>query len=343
MKLNDYLKQGKSYIIAEMSANHGGSKERALNIVDAAAKAGADCLKIQTYTADTMTLNSDKPYFQLTKGHWAGYSRYALYEEGTLPWEWQADIKKRCEENGMDFLSTAFDFSSVDFLESLDVECYKVASFELTDIPLLRYIAKTGKTMIISCGMGTKEEISEAVAAVREEGNNNIILLKCTSEYPAKYEDMNLNLIKLMKEDFKCHVGLSDHSLGDTIAVGAVAMGASVIEKHFCITRKDKTPDSDFSMEEQEFREMVCNIRKLESALGNPAYQLSETETAGRINRRSLFIKSDIKKGEAITVDNIAIVRPAHGLHPRYYYDVLGKIAVKDLEAGDPLEENDFE
>ena len=343
MKLNEYLKNGKVYMIAEMSANHGGSLERAMKIVEAAAEAGADCLKIQTYTADTMTLDSDKPYFKLTRGLWAGYTRYALYQEGSMPWEWQADIKARCEELGMDFLSTAFDFSSVDFLESIGVGAYKVASFELTDIPLLKHISKTGKPIILSCGMGTKEEMQEAVEAIHEAGSSEVILLKCTSEYPAKFEDMNIRLIPQIAADFGCPVGLSDHSMGDTIAVGAVALGAKVIEKHFCITRKEKTPDSSFSMELEEYKQMVVDVRNLEAALGDKEYVLSETETNGQINRRSVFVCRDIKKGETITADNVRLVRPAYGLHPRYYDEVLGKVAVRDLEAGDPLNEHDYE
>lgn len=343
MKLNEYLKSGKTYMIAEMSANHGGSKEKALQIVEAAAKANADCLKIQTYTADTMTLDSSKPYFKLTKGLWAGYTRYALYKEGTLPWEWQVDIKKRCEELGIDFLSTAFDFSSVDFLESIGAEAYKIASFELTDIPLVQYIAKTGKPIILSCGMGTKEEIEEAVQTIRKAGNDQIVLLKCTSEYPAKFEDMNISLIPQMAKDFNCAVGLSDHSMGDSIAVGAVALGSKVIEKHFCITRKEKTPDSAFSMEADEYQQMVGHIRNLEAAIGNAAYILSEAEMNGRINRRSVFVSRDIDQGEVISKENVKIVRPAHGLHPRCYFDVLGKKATRYLEAGEPLKEQDYE
>ena len=260
-----------------------------------------------------------------------------------MPWEWQADIKARCEELGMDFLSTAFDFSSVDFLESIDVGAYKVASFELTDIPLLKYISKTGKPIILSCGMGTKGEIQEAVSAIHGAGRSEVILLKCTSEYPAKFEDMNIRLIRQMATDFGCPVGLSDHSMGDTIAVGAVALGAKVIEKHFCITRQEKTPDSSFSMELEEYKQMVTDIRNLEAALGCEEYVLSETETNGRINRRSIFVSRDIKKGEIITSDNVRLVRPAHGLHPRCYDDVLGKVAARNLEAGDPLNEHDYE
>lgn len=330
-------------MIAEMSANHGGSLERAMAIVDAAAEAGADCLKIQTYTADTMTIDSDKPYFKLTKGLWAGYTRYDLYKEGAMPWEWQISIKERCEQLGLDFLSTAFDFTSVDFLEKIGIQCYKIASFELTDIPLLQYAARTGKPIILSCGMGTKEEIEEAVSAIHNEGNYNIVLLKCTSEYPAVYGDMNISLIPQMKIDFRCPVGLSDHSMGDTIAVGAVALGASVIEKHFCISRSEKTPDSPFSMEKEEYKRMVNNIRNLEEAIGKPEYALSEAENAGRMNRRSLFISRDIPAGEVISDKNIAIIRPAHGLHPRYYDWVLGKISTHNLEKGEPLHEYDIE
>lgn len=213
----------------------------------------------------------------------------------------------------------------------------------MTDIPLLKYIAKTGKPILLSCGMGTKEEIQEAVSAVHEAGGGQVILLKCTSEYPAKFEDMNIRLIPQMAADFGCVVGISDHSMGDAVAVGAVALGAKVVEKHFCISRKEKTPDSSFSMEPDEYKRMVADIRELEAALGRAEYVLSETEMNGRINRRSVFVCRDTAKGEILTADNVRLVRPAHGLHPRYYDDVLGKAAARDLEAGEPLNEDDYE
>lgn len=342
MRLMEQIASKKTYIIAEMSANHGGSLSHALEVVSAAAEAGADCLKIQTYTADTMTLDVDKPYFKLTKGLWAGYTRYHLYEEAYTPWEWQGEIAARCKECGIDFLSTAFDFSSVDFLESLGVEAYKIASFELTDIPLLRYAAKCGKPMLISTGMGTKEEIEEAVQAVREVSDCPVILLKCTSEYPAVYADMNISVIPRMQRDFGCPVGLSDHSLGSEVAVSAVTLGAAVVEKHFCISRKEKSPDAAFSMEKEEFRQMTEAIRHVEAALGSGEYSLTEQEQGGRINRRSLFVRKDIRKGDLLTEENIALVRPAHGLHPRMYDEVIGKRALRDKEAGDPLTEGDY-
>ena len=341
MRLSEQIASGKTYIIAEMSANHGGSLAHALEVVRAAAQAGADCLKIQTYTADTMTLDVDKPYFKLTKGLWAGYTRYQLYEEAYTPWEWQAEIAACCKECGIDFLSTAFDFTSVDFLESIGAEAYKIASFELTDIPLLKYVAKCGKPMLISTGMGTKEEIEEALAAVRSVSDCPVILLKCTSEYPAVYADMNISVIPKMREDFGVPVGLSDHSLGHEVAVAAVTLGAVVVEKHFCISRKEKSPDAAFSMEKEEFRCMTEAIRHVEAALGSGTYTLTEQEKGGRINRRSLFVKKDIRKGELLTADNIALVRPAHGLHPRMYDEVLGRPARSDLEAGEPLREED--
>lgn len=343
MKLFDYLRTGKTYILAEMSANHGGSLEKALEIVRAAAETGADYLKIQTYTADTLTLDCDNEYFKLTSGLWKGYTRYNLYQEAYTPWEWHEPIKKLCEELGMDFLSTAFDSTSVDFLEDLGVEAYKIASFELVDIPLIRLVASKGKPMIISCGMGTEEEIREAVDTVRGAGNENFVLLKCTSEYPAVPVDMRLSLIPKMAEDFRCPVGLSDHSLGYDADLIAVALGARVIEKHFCISCKDTSPDAAFSTTKEEFTTLVEKIRLAESMLGTQVYQLTETEQKGRMNRRSLFVTEDIEKGHLLTRDNVRSIRPGHGLHTRYYDEVLGKTAQKDLKRGEPLKEDDFQ
>ncbi|MBQ6385753.1 MAG: pseudaminic acid synthase [Lachnospiraceae bacterium] len=343
MKLEQAINNRRVYIIAEMSANHGGSLDRALEIVDAAARAGADCLKIQTYTADTMTLDCDKEYFQLTSGLWKGYTRYQLYQDANTPWEWHGAIADRCRERGIDFLSTPFDFTSADFLRGMDVEAYKIASFELTDLPLIRHVAAFGRPMIVSCGMGTKDEIGEAVHTIREVNDSLLVLLKCTSEYPAVYEDMNLSLIPRMSEDFGTPAGLSDHSMGYEVAVAAAALGASVIEKHFCLSREFHTPDSAFSMEPEEFAAMVRAVRNVEAARGTGEYTLTQREMDKRINRRSLFIGKDIKAGEKLTEENIAIIRPAHGLHPRYYGEVLGKTAVRDLAFGDPLREGDYE
>lgn len=342
MKYKDCLKLNRTYVIAEMSANHGGSLDKALELVKAAAKAGADCLKIQTYTADTLTLDCDNEYFKLTTGLWKGYTRYQLYKEAYTPWEWHEPIKKACEELGMDFLSTAFDFSSVDFLEELGVDAYKIASFELVDIPLINRIAHTGKPIFISCGMGTEEEISEAVATIRGEGNEDFTLLKCTSEYPAIPKDMRISLIPKMKERFGCRVGLSDHSLGYEADLLAVAMGASVIEKHFCISREDESPDAAFSTDYNEFCQLVEKIRLAEDMLGVPEFLLTEAEQRGRQNRRSLFVTEDVRKGDKLSDHNIRSIRPGHGLHTRYYDEVIGSVATRDLYRGEPLRKDDY-
>lgn len=341
MRFKDCIKNNRTYIIAEMSANHGGSLDKALEIVREAAKAGADCLKIQTYTADTITIDCDNEHFKLTTGLWKGYTRYELYKQAYTPWEWQKQIKDECEKLGMDFLSTAFDDTSVDFLEELGVDAYKIASFELVDIPLIRKVAATGKTIFISCGMGTEEEIEEAVKTIEEQGNKDYILLKCTSEYPAVYEDMRISLIPVMREKFGCMVGLSDHSLGYEADIVAVSLGAKVIEKHFCISRDDESVDAAFSTNKEEFAQLVEKVRLTEKMLGEPIFKLTQKEENGRINRKSLFVVKDIKEGEEITPDNIKSIRPGHGLHTRYYDEVIGKKASRDLYRGEPLREDD--
>ena len=342
MRFKDCIKNNRTYIIAEMSANHGGSLVKALEIVREAAKAGADCLKIQTYTADTITIDCDNEYFKLTTGLWKGYTRYELYKQAYTPWEWQKQIKDECEKLGMDFLSTAFDDTSVDFLEKLGVDAYKIASFELVDIPLIRKVAATGKTIFISCGMGTKEEIEEAVKTIEEQGNKNYVLLKCTSEYPAVYEDMRISLIPVMREKFGCMVGLSDHSLGYEADIVAVALGAKVIEKHFCISRDDESVDADFSTNKEEFAQLVEKVRLTEKMLGEPIFKLTQKEENGRINRKSLFVVKDVKEGEEITPENIKSIRPGHGLHTRHYDEVIGKKASRNLYRGEPLREDDY-
>ena len=342
MKLYDYLNSGKTYIIAEMSGNHGGSFENALKITRAAHEAGADCLKIQTYTPDTITLDCDNEYFKITQGPWKGYTRYSLYVEGHTPWEWQGAIKAECDKLGMDFMSSAFDLSSVDFLESIGTEIYKIASLEIVDIPLLRRVAQTGKPVIMSTGIAKVEEIREALETIKNEGNPHAMLLKCTSEYPALFEDMNLRTIPQMKQDFHVPVGLSDHSLGHTAAVTAVALGAQIIEKHFCITREEKTVDSAFSMNLNEFKTMVEEIRNAEKALGIPTYEITSREQRARDSRRSLFASADISKGEKFSPDNIKSVRPGQGLHTRYYDSLLGKVSKRDLKKGDPLTDDDL-
>lgn len=326
-----------TYIIAEMSANHAGSLERAKAIIHAAKEAGADCVKIQTYTADTMTIDCDNKYFQISEGTWEGENLYQLYKKAYTPWEWQGELKAEARKIGIDFLSTPFDKTSVDFLESIGVDSYKVASFELVDLPLIEYIASKNKPIIMSTGMGTLEEIEEAVQVVKGQGNPNLVLLKCSSAYPAITDDMNLKTMMDMKERFMVPVGLSDHSLGSLGAVTAVAMGAKVIEKHFCISREIENPDASFSMEAEEFKRMVEEIRTVEKAMGKVQYGVSSQEADSKTYRRSIFVVEDIKAGERFTENNIRIIRPGHGLQPKYYSSVINKIAKEDILRGTPL------
>ncbi|MDE6054233.1 MAG: pseudaminic acid synthase, partial [Lachnospiraceae bacterium] len=267
-----------AYIIAEMSANHAGSIERALELIHVAKEAGADCVKIQTYTPDTMTIDCRIEYFQIEKGTWEDDNLYSLYQKAYTPWEWQEQLRDEAAKVGIDFLSTPFDHTSVDFLENLGVGFYKIASFELVDIPLLEYISSKKKPIIMSTAMGTLEEINEAVAAIYRTGNKQLALMKCSSAYPAKSEEMNLSTIRDLKARFNIPIGLSDHSMGYFSAATAVAMGANIIEKHFCISRAIKNPDSSFSMEPEEFREMVCQVREVEKAMGKVYYGVSEQE-----------------------------------------------------------------
>ena len=327
-----------AYIIAEMSANHAGSIAHAREIIHAAKEAGADCVKIQTYTADTMTIDSDKSYFQIEDGTWKGENLYHLYERAYTPWEWQEELKEEAEKIGLDFFSTPFDKTSVDFLESIHVGFYKIASFELIDIPLIRYVASKGKPMVISTGMGTLEEIREAVEAVRETGNEQIALLRCASAYPAISDNMNLAAMKELKEIFHVPVGLPDHSMGSVGAVAAVAMGGSMIEKHFCLDRHIENPDSGFSMEPAEFAAMVRDVRAAEKAVGKVCFGATESEKSNLSFRRSVFVVKDIRAGEMLTDQNIRVIRPADGLAPKYYDEVLGKTASRDLERGTPLQ-----
>ena len=339
MKLFETIKSDGVYFIAEMSGNHGGSLDKAMEIVRAAAESGADCLKLQTYTADTITIDFDGPEFQTNKGGlWEGRTLYDLYDEAHTPWEWQAEIKNECERLGMDFLSSVFDLSSVDFLESIGCEAYKIASPELVDTPLIRYAASKGKPMVISCGMGTEEEIADAVKACQE-----IVLLKCTSEYPAVYADMNIRTMVDMRERFGCEVGLSDHSMGYAVDVAAAVLGASVIEKHFCISRVDETVDSAFSMEREEFADMVQAVRNAKAALGTVTYERTERESQGLRGRRSLYAVEDIAVGEVFTQANIRSIRPAYGISPKYLPELLGKRASRDISFGSPITAQDLE
>lgn len=332
-KLKDHV-----YVIAEMSANHGGKLEQALQIVRAAKEAGADCLKIQTYTPDTMTISSQKEWFQIHGGLWDGYTLYDLYREASTPWEWQKTIKDACDSVGIDFLSTPFDISAVDFLETLEVPFYKVASFELVDLPLIEYVASKGKPVILSCGMGSVAEISDAIAACRRQGNEQIILLKCCSEYPANPADLNLATISDMKQRFGLPVGLSDHSLGSLAAVVGVSLGACVVEKHVCLDRQMPSPDAAFSMEPAELKQMIQDIRLAAQMRGTVNYALTDREKQSLVFRRSIFAVKEIRVGEPFTKENIRVIRPGYGAPPKYYPLLLGRRAERPYEAGDPIQ-----
>jgi N-acetylneuraminate synthase/pseudaminic acid synthase len=326
-----------------MSANHAGKIENAFRIIEEAAKAGADCVKIQTYTADTLTINcTDEPY-RIQGGLWDGYNYYQLYKEAYTPWEWQESLKKKCEEVGVDFLSTPFDNTAVDFLEKLGVEFYKIASFELVDIPLIEYTAGKGKPMIMSCGMASPEEIKDALAACQRQGNDQVVLLKCCSQYPAQYEDMNVSVIPAMKEQFGVPVGLSDHSMGSLADVVAVSLGAQVIEKHVCLGREIDNPDAAFSMEMSEFAQMVQDVHNACLIKGRPTYELTEHEKSSLKYRRSLVAVKPIEKGEAFTAENVRSIRPAIGIKPKYYSKILGQSAKKAYRFGEPIAQSEVE
>lgn len=337
MKLFETIDEGGIYFIAEMSGNHGGSLEKATEIVRAAAEAGADCLKLQTYTADTITIDHDGPEFMTPEGLWEGRTLYDLYNEAYTPWEWQAEIKAECDRLGLDFLSSVFDPTSVDFLESIGCEAYKIASPELIDVPLVEYAARMGKPMVISCGMGTAEEIEDTLDACHRAGNEQVVLLKCTSEYPAVYEDMNIATMADMRARFGVPVGLSDHSVGYAVDVAAAALGASVIEKHFCITREEETVDSAFSMEKGEFADMVVAVRNARAAIGRVTYERSSREERGLLGRRSLYAVADIRAGEPFTGQNVRSIRPGYGLAPKHLPELLGKMALRDIAFGTPI------
>lgn len=332
-----------AYIIAEMSANHAGSLERAKEIVHAAKEAGADCLKIQTYTPDTLTIDCDNSFFHIEKGTWEGDNLYGLYGKAYTPWEWQPLLKEEAEKIGIDFLSTPFDSTSVDFLEEMGVLFYKIASFELIDLPFLSYTASKGKPIIMSTGMASLEEIEESVNTIYATGNRQLALLKCSSAYPADPAQMNLRTIPDMKERFGIPVGLSDHSMGSFSAATSVALGGCIIEKHFCLGRDIENPDASFSMTPEEFQQMVRDVRATEAAMGTAFYGVSKQEESNACFRRSLFVVKDIAAGEKLTPDNIRSIRPAYGLKPKYYHDVLGKAAKHDLKRGTPLRFEDLD
>lgn len=320
-----------------MSANHAGSKDRALEIIRAAKEAGADCVKIQTYTPDTMTIDCGNEFFQIHDGTWKGETLYRLYNKAYTPWEWQSDLKKEADELGIDFLSTPFDRSSVDFLESIGIDFYKIASFELVDLPLLKYVASKGKPIILSTGMSTLADISEAVETIRENGNPQLVLLKCASAYPAITAEMNLKTIPNMSKVFHVPVGLSDHSMGSIGAVTAVVLGAKVIEKHFCLDRSIENPDASFSMNPGEFQQMVRDVRQAEMAVGQVRYGVTQQEEPNVVFKRSIFCVEDIKKGEVFTERNIRIIRPGYGLAPKFYEQLIGMRATDDISKGTPV------
>lgn len=326
------------YIVAELSANHSQSFEQAEKLLYAAKSAGADAVKVQTYTADTLTLKSDKECFLIKNGTpWDGRRLYDLYKEATMPWEWQPKLKVVANELGLDFFSTAFDALGVDFLEKMDVPVHKVSSFEIIDISLIKAIAKTGRPLIISTGMASFREIEEAVVAAKEAGSKEIVLLKCTSAYPALPRDMNLNSIPDMARIMKVPVGLSDHTLDPVVSAAAVALGACMIEKHLTMSRSIGGPDSGFSLEPLEFKELVKTIRLVESALGEAKYGVTESEKKSLIFRRSLFVIKDMKAGDHFNEENLRSIRPACGLAPRFYEGLLGRRASRDIESGTPL------
>ncbi|MGI0534869.1 pseudaminic acid synthase [Bacillus pfraonensis] len=327
------------FIIAEMSGNHNQSLERALQIVEAATKAGAHALKIQTYTADTMTLDIDNKDFKIEDADslWKGNTLYKLYQQAYTPWEWHKPIFNKCKELGITPFSTPFDETAVDFLESLNVPCYKIASFENTDIPLICKAASTGKPLIISTGMATISELDETVKAAKSAGCKDLILLKCTSTYPASPENTNIYTIPHMRELFQCEVGLSDHTLGVGTAVASVALGATVIEKHFTLSRADGGVDSAFSMEADELKSLVMETERAWQALGKVYYGPTEMEKSSLKFRRSLYVAQDMKAGDLLTTENIKAIRPGYGLAPKYLPILLGKKVKKDVVKGTPV------
>jgi pseudaminic acid synthase len=326
-----------TFIVAEISGNHNQSYEKAVKIIDASIAAGVDAVKIQTYTADTITIDSDKKWFQIADGPWKGQNLYQLYKKAHTPWNWQKKLKEYTEKKGVLFFSSAFDETSVDFLEELKVKLYKVASFEIVDIGLLEKIGKTKKPVIISRGMASLNEIEKAVDTLYKNGTPEIAILHCVSDYPADPKDMNLSTIPDLANKFKVVTGLSDHTLGIATSIAAVALGASIIEKHVTLDRSEGGPDSAFSLEPEELDTLVKAIREVEQSFGKPVYSVTKNEKKNKIFRRSLFIVKDIKKGEKITRDNARSIRPGYGLGTEHLKNVLGRVAVQNIEKGTPL------
>ena len=329
----------KSLIVAELSANHDHKIDIAKKSILAAKECGADAIKMQTYTADTITIDSQKEHFMIHGGLWDGRTLYDLYKQAFTPWDWHEELFRYArEEVGIDIFSSPFDPIAVDFLEELNPSYYKIASFEIFDIPLIEYVARKGRPIIISTGIATLADIELAVETCRAVGNDNITLLKCTSSYPAPIEEANLITIPNMRETFSLDVGLSDHTMGASAAIAAVALGATMIEKHFIVDRALGGPDASFSMEPAEFKNMVDSIREVEKALGKVSYELTDKASRSKLFARSLFVVEEVKAGDIVTKENVRSIRPGNGLHPKYFNEVIGKRFAKDLEKGTPLE-----
>jgi pseudaminic acid synthase len=330
------------FIIAELSANHNGKIETAIETIKAAKRAGANCIKLQTYTADTLTINSDKDDFIIKDTIWGGRKLYDLYKEAYTPWEWHSKLFEVAAEEGLECFSSPFDKSAVDFLEKLNTPAYKIASFEITDIPLIEYVASKGKPIIISTGIAEIDDIELALDACRRMGNNNIALLKCTSSYPAPINEANMIMIKDIAEKFNVISGLSDHTMGATVPIVATVFGAKIIEKHFILDRSIGGPDASFSMNENEFKEMVKSIRETEQAIGKIDYKLTAKQISGRNFSRSLYVVKDVKAGEIANSENVKSIRPGFGLHPKYLNNILNKKFKKDVEKGTRLSHDLF-
>lgn len=339
MKIDNFKidEESSVFIIAELSANHEGSIDTAIETIRAAKRAGADCIKFQTYTADTITIDSNKEDFLIKGTIWEGKNLYKLYQEAYTPWEWHEELFKVAKEEGLACFSSPFDKTAVDFLETLNVPAYKIASFEITDIPLIEYAASKGKPVIISTGIAELEDIELALDACHRMGNKDVALLKCTSSYPAPIEEANMCMVKDLSKRYNVISGVSDHTMGTTVPIVATVFGAKIIEKHFILDRSIGGPDASFSMNEEEFTSMVKAVREAESAIGKVDYTLTEKQAKGKDFSRSLYVVKDMKEGDIISEENVRSIRPGFGLHPKYYSDVVGKTVLTDLEKGDAL------
>ena len=342
MKISNFKisKNSKVFIIAELSANHNGSLDTAIETIKAAKTAGADCIKLQTYTPDTLTIDSNKDDFLIKGTIWDGNNLYSLYKEAHTPWEWHQKLFEVAKDVNMVCFSSPFDESAVDFLEDFNVPAFKIASFEITDIPLIEYTASKGKPVIISTGIAKEEDIVLAINACKNVGNHEIALLKCTSSYPSPIEEANLIMIQDLAKKFNCVSGLSDHTTGPTAAIAGTVLGAKIIEKHFILDRSIGGPDASFSMNEKEFGLMVKSIRDAEKSIGKINYNLTEKQLKGKEFSRSLYIVEDVKKNQIVTKENVKSIRPGYGLHPKYYNEILGKKFVKDIEKGERMNLN---